>query len=188
MELGNWKSSPALPDGQARAVLGVANGLTSKEAGRVWGVSASTINSALDQIREKLNGNYQVTGKRGWVVSEAIRRGWISPLMVLFVITSLLSGLVNPEFEIQVRRNSNRLSSRAVSRMMRSKGRKQSFIDIDISELDKESMTALLDMQSSEPNRLAPWSSVAWTRTFNFTNQDRLEMWRSQFNNQAEAA
>ena len=101
--------------------------------------------------------------------------------MVLFVITSLLSAIVNPHFDIQVRRG--RSNGRNVaSRLIRGRNNKLPFIDIDISELDENAMLALFEAQATQPNRLAPWSTVAWTRTLNFTNQDRLEMWRTELN------
>jgi hypothetical protein len=182
MELGNWQSASLLPDGQARAVLSVANGMTSKEAGKLFGVSPNTINAALNQVREKLNGNYEITGKRGWIVSEAIRNGWLSPLMVLIMIASVLSGLVTSTQDIEMRRSSNRLQARSASRNIRSQRKNESLdVDFEFSDMTPESLLAFFDATPVNPNTNAPWSSVAWMQRDSFNNSERLELWRSGY-------
>lgn len=177
----NWKLNGYLAPAQGEVLLGLAEGMTDKEIARARGCSPKTVESNLYRLKERMFGKMTPYGTRTKIVAEAILRGWISPLMVLFVITSLLVAMVNPQFDIQVRRS--RSSSRNVaSRLVRGRKNKLPFIDIDISELDENAMLALFEAQASQPNRLAPWSTVAWTRTFNFTNQDRLEMWRSELN------
>jgi len=206
MELGNWKSSSALPDGQARAVLTVANGLTSKEGGRLFGVSPNTINAALNQLREKLNGNYGLTGKRSWIVTEAIRKGWLSPLTVFLFIGSIVTGLFSPSLyksdmedlgfaltEIpdapykqeggEKRRRSNRLTG---SRMVRGR-RTREAIDFEFEDMTPELLSAFLDSHS-DTNTLAPWSSVVMNKDVPLTNEMRLELWRDLFNTQVQLA
>lgn len=170
MELGNWRSTELLPNGQARAVLGVANGMTSKEIAQMFGVSPGTINQQLNQVREKLNGNYDNTGKRSWVVTEAIRRGWLSPLTVFLFIGSMLFGLAN-DVEQEIRRSSTRLNTRTVaSRMVRGRRTREIF-DTDL----------LADDIQPKPNTLAPWSSVVMNKDVPLTNEMRLEMWRDLY-------
>lgn len=180
MELGNWQSTTAIPDGQARAILSVANGMTSKEAGKFFGVSHNTINAALNQIREKLNGNYEITGKRGWIISEAIRKGWISPLSIFIFIGSVLFSLVSDD-SIEMRRTSNRLTARTVaSRMVRGKRSRESLVDFEFNDMTPESLLAFFDATPVNPNTIAPWSSAAWMQRDYLTNSDRLQLWHSE--------
>ncbi len=186
MELGNWKSSTALPTGQAKAVLGVANGWTSKEIGKFFGISPNTVNASLNQVREKLNGDYDISGKRGWIISESIRNGWLSPLMVIICMASVLSGIVSPDIEI--RRSSNRLSGRTPSgRMVRTKkGREALDLDFEFSDSTPELLLAYFEGQNQET--LAPWSSTAMPQGDFLENSERVELWRSQIAVLAQAA
>ncbi len=179
MELGNWKSSTALPTGQAKAVLGVANGWTSKEIGKFFGVSPNTVNASLNQVREKLNGDYDISGKRGWIISESIRNGWLSPLLVLICIASVLSGMVRTD--IEMRRTSNRLSTRTIaSRMVRGK-RDALDVDFEFSDSTPELLMAFFEAQNQ--NTIA-----AWMQRDLLENSERLELWRSQYEVLAQAA
>ncbi len=178
MELGNWKSSTALPKGQAKAVLGVANGWTSKEIGKFFGISPNTVNASLNQVREKLNGDYDISGKRGWIISESIRNGWLSPLMILLCMSSVLSGMLSQDIEI--RRTSNRLSTRTTpSRMARGK-REALDVDFEFSDMTPDSLLAFFEATPVSPNTIAPWSSAAWMQR-DLNNDERLKLWRSQY-------
>ena len=160
MNQGIWRVSKTLPIAQGEVLLGLANGLTNKEIARERGVSPSTINSTLTQIREKLSGKLVATGKRAWIVSEAIHRGWLSPLMVMICISSVLGGMANEE--IEMRRSSNRLTA---SRMVRAKrGREAHTLDFEFDEMTPDSLLAFFEATPMETNTLAPWSIAAWKR------------------------
>jgi len=177
MELGNWKSSTALPESQARAVLGIANGWTSKEIARMFGISPGTVDNKLNVLKERLHGNYDNTGKRGWVVAECIRRGWISPLIVLVFIGSIVTSIA-ADSQIDMRRTSNRLSGRSVaSRMVRGRKTREA-IDFEFSDMTPELLVAFFEAHPDE-NTLAPWSSVALAKDGPLSNDQRLSQWRS---------
>lgn len=177
-----WKLNGYLAPAQGEVLLGLAAGMTDKQIAKARGCSPKTVDSNLYRLKERMFGKMTPYATRTKVVTEAILRGWISPLMVLFVITSLLAAMVNPQFDIQVRRG--RSGSRNIAtRLIRGRKNKLPFIDIDISELDENAMLALFEAQATQPNRLAPWSSIAWTRSSSLTNTDRLEMWRAEINN-----
>ena len=172
-----WKVSQHLPFAQGEVLLGLANGLTNKEIARQRGVSPSTINSILTQIREKLSGKLVATGKRAWIVAEAIHRGWLSPLMVMICISSVLGSMMDTD--IEMRRTSNRLTA---SRMVRAKrGREAHTLDFDFDEMTPDSLLAFFEMTPSKTNTLAPWTSTAWKQCDLLTSDYLKQMWRSRF-------
>jgi hypothetical protein len=187
MRQEQWKVQSNVPAAQGAVLLGLANGLTNKEIARQRNVSPSTINSTLTQIREKWSDSYERKGKRGWLVSEAIRRGILAPnmpiMMVLFmcsiIFTSNLMG-------VEVRRSSNRLSGRTTaSRMVRGK-RDALDVDFEFSDSTPELLMAYFETQNQDT--LAPWSSAAWMQRDLLNNDERIKLWRSQVEVMAQAA
>ncbi len=177
MNQGPWKVQSTVPFAQGEVLLGLANGLTNKEIARQRGVSPSTINGTLTQIREKLSGKLVATGKRAWIVSEAIHRGWLSPLMVIICISSVFSSMMEPD--VEMRRTSNRLTG---SRMVRCKRTRDTHaVDFEFNEMTPDSLLAFFEATPVDPNTLAPWTSAAWKQHDLFTNDDRGQLWRSQF-------
>lgn len=89
--LGHWqatardeRSEPGFTLMEATYLLHAATGLTRKEIARATGRSPATVRHGLDRAYHKL-GAYRVTA----AVTEAIRRGWIAPLLVALVVTGL---------------------------------------------------------------------------------------------------
>ncbi len=167
------------PEAQAHALLALAEGKSDKEIARERGISPDGAYNIFRRLRSKWG-----TKKRSALVAEAIARGIISPLMVLICIASVLSGMVSQDFEM--RRTSNRLSTRTVaSRMVRGK-RESLDVDFEFSDSTPELLMAFFDAQNQ--NTLAPWSSAAWTQRDLLENSERLELWRSQYEVLAQAA
>lgn len=95
MELtyGTWRATanPNRKAGQlapreAQHLMALASGMTTKEIARQFGVSPSTVRHSLDRIYQRLNVERATAA-----VAQAIRRGWIAPLLV-----ALLVGAMNP--------------------------------------------------------------------------------------------
>ena len=191
MDQGNWKTTSTFPRAQSRALIGLANGLTSKEIARDAGVSPNTINNTLGQIREKWGKNYERKGKRAWLVSEAIRRGILIPctpvFMILFMTCIVMASNL---FSIELRRTSNRLAARTIaSRMVKGKRTQEALtVDFEFNSMTPDSLMAFFEATPAKTNTIAPWSSAAWMQRDLLSNEDRLDLWRSQVEVMAQAA
>lgn len=192
MELGSWKSgTETFPEAQMFALLAIANGMSDKEIARERGISVDGAQNIFRRLRQK----WEIS-KRSQLVSEAIARGIIkhnAPLaVVLLMITSLFFGMFEDH---EIRRTSNRLSSRSVaSRTLRLRGNRSVrtrsdliSVDFEFEDMNPESLRGLFEAQANR-NTLAPWSSVAGTRLSmedqvvgSSSNQLRKEMWRYQY-------
>ncbi|MFW6344726.1 MAG: hypothetical protein ACOC0M_00120 [Halomonas sp.] len=89
--LGHWKATvhdqraaPGFTLMEATYLLHAATGKTRKEIARATGRSPATVRHGLDRAYHKV-GAYRVTA----AVAEAIRRGWIAPLLVALVVGCL---------------------------------------------------------------------------------------------------
>ncbi len=190
MDQGNWKTTSTFPRAQSRALIGLANGLTSKEIARDAGVSPNTINNTLGQIREKWGKNYERKGKRAWLVSEAIRRGILIPctpvFMILFMTCIVMASNL---FSIELRRTSNRLAARTIaSRMVKGKRTQEALtVDFEFNSMTPDSLMAFFEATPAKTNTIAPWSSAAWMQR-DLNNDDREQLWRSQFELISQAA
>jgi len=96
--LGNWKAyanderaAPGFTLMEATYLLHAATGLTRKEIAKATGRSPNTVRHGLERAYHKLNA-YRVTA----AVSEAIRRGWIAPLLIAMAVSALA-----PEIHMQ---------------------------------------------------------------------------------------
>lgn len=68
---------------QIEVLAGLAAGMTQKEIAKLRGVSPSTIKTAVNTVYYWL-GVYRASG----AVAEAMRRGWITPLLLAIAISS----------------------------------------------------------------------------------------------------
>src|SRR5690554_2269818 len=91
--LGHWKAqvhdqraAPGFTLMEATYLLHAATGMTRKEIAKATGRSPATVRHGLDRAYHKL-GSYRVAA----AVAEAMRRGWIAPLLLV-----LLVGAMNP--------------------------------------------------------------------------------------------
>lgn len=89
--LGNWKAiahderaAPGFTLMEATYLLHAAAGMTRKEIAKATGRSPATVRHGLDRAYHKV-GAYRVTA----AVAEAIRRGWIAPLVLVLIVSSL---------------------------------------------------------------------------------------------------
>lgn len=77
----NWTGhlGMGLAERELQCVMAVACGLTSKEAAREFGVAKDTVDKRLLSASTKLR-----VIKRAQLVAEAMRRGLISPMIIIF--------------------------------------------------------------------------------------------------------
>lgn len=94
IELNGWKAitpkkrdSHYLSPKQAAYLLCLAQGMSHKQIARQYGISPNTVTKAMAVIYCKLNVERATSA-----VAEAMKRGWISPLCALLVVTALLAG------------------------------------------------------------------------------------------------
>jgi len=69
---------------QAQVVAGLAAGLTQKEIAKLRGVSPASVRTVVEALYFNLHA-YRATA----AVAEAMRRGWIAPLLIALVISGL---------------------------------------------------------------------------------------------------
>ncbi|MFI0472939.1 hypothetical protein ACGLWX_09515 [Halomonas sp. HMF6819] len=69
---------------QAQVVAGLAAGLTQKEIARLRGVSPASVRTVVEALYFNLHA-YRATA----AVAEAMRRGWIAPLLLALMISSI---------------------------------------------------------------------------------------------------
>ncbi|MEY8205428.1 MAG: LuxR C-terminal-related transcriptional regulator [Bermanella sp.] len=181
MTQGLWKVHGTFPQAQGEVLLGLANGLTNKEIARERGVSVYTVNAQIMQLRAKISARYEAVGKRAKIVSEAIHRGWLVPLMVLLCMYSVMSAALNPD--LQLRRPSNRLTARTMAnRVVRGKRSREALaVDLELSDTTPESLLAFFESTPIEPRTLAPWSGPAWIQHNVLSNPEREHMWRAGY-------
>ncbi len=179
MKQGLWKVESHFPAAQGKVLLGLANGQTNKEIAKDHGVSPSAINSAMTKLREKLSGKLEASGKRAWIVSEAIRLNWLTLAMILLCLNTTLFT------DLDIRRSTNRLPSRTVQRMTRNK--REGLIDDIESALANPEYLMDLIAANDDTNTGAPWSSAAGTQR-ELNNQDRASLWRDYYDVMAKAA
>lgn len=115
--LGNWKAiahnertAPGFSPMEATYLLHAAAGMTRKEIAKATGRSPSTVRHGLDRAYHKV-GAYRVTA----AVAEAIRRGWIAPL-VLALLVADLSGQAVQRVQRPVRTRQQVTATSRVSR------------------------------------------------------------------------
>lgn len=115
---GNWQArinpergSPGLTRTEAVDMMLLAAGNTYKEIARITGRSPETVRGSLKKGYHKL-GVYKAAG----AVAEAMRRGWIAPLLIALLVSG-----INPDTEAMRNRPPTRTrqqvsASRSVSR------------------------------------------------------------------------
>lgn len=96
---------------QAQVIACLAAGMTRKEIAKFRGCSPSTVSSTIDSLLYYLNAQ-----RAAGAVAEAMRRGWIAPLLIALLISS-----INPDTEAMRHRPPMRTrqqvsASRTVSR------------------------------------------------------------------------
>ena len=96
---------------QAEVVAGLAAGKTHKEIAKLRGVSPSTIKSMVSTVYYHL-GKYKATS----AVSEALKRGWIAPLLLALVISGLNTDAEALRHRQPTRTRTQVSASRTVSR------------------------------------------------------------------------
>ncbi|MGE4534690.1 LuxR C-terminal-related transcriptional regulator [Halomonas sp.] len=69
---------------QAQVIAGLASGLTQKEIARARGCSPATVKAAVATLLYLLHAH-----RAAGAVAEAIRRGWIAPLLLALIVSSL---------------------------------------------------------------------------------------------------
>ena len=89
--LGHWKAVAHDERGgvgftlmEATYLLHAATGQTRKEIAKATGRSPATVRHGLDRAYHKV-GSYRVAG----AVAEAIRRGWIAPLLFALIVSAM---------------------------------------------------------------------------------------------------
>ncbi|WGI23660.1 helix-turn-helix transcriptional regulator [Halomonas alkaliantarctica] len=74
---------------QAQVIACLAAGMTRKEIAKLRGCSPSTVSSTVDSLFYYLN-----THRAAGAVAEAMRRGWIAPLLIALLVSG-----INPDTE-----------------------------------------------------------------------------------------
>ncbi|MBT2788079.1 MULTISPECIES: response regulator transcription factor [unclassified Halomonas] len=69
---------------QAQVAAGLAAGLTQKEIAKIRGVSPASIRTVAEALYWHL-GTYKAAG----AVAEAMRRGWIAPLLIALLVSGI---------------------------------------------------------------------------------------------------
>lgn len=96
---------------QVQVVAGLAAGLTQKEIARARGCSPATVKHTVSAVMFRLH-----VARAAAVVAQALRRGWIAPLLVVLTV-----GAMNPNGDaLRVRQPlRSRQSVSASARLMR---------------------------------------------------------------------
>lgn len=87
---------------QAQVAAGLAAGLTQKEIAKLRGVSPASVRTVAEALYSHL-GAYRAAA----AVAEAMRRGWIAPLLVALLISG-----INPDAEALRHRPPTRTQTR----------------------------------------------------------------------------
>jgi DNA-binding CsgD family transcriptional regulator len=92
---GNWQGFPdrGLTGRETEITLGVVVGKTNKEIGRLFGIAPDTVKKRIRSAMDRLG-----VDRRAALVSEAIRRGIIAPLLILLALAE-----VAPHQQVQTR-------------------------------------------------------------------------------------
>jgi len=83
-EANTNRKAGGLAPREAQHLMALAEGLSAKEIARAFGVSPRTVRHSLERIYGRL-GVHRGTA----AVAEAIRRGWIAPLLLALIVSSL---------------------------------------------------------------------------------------------------
>lgn len=108
-EVNDERGGEGFTHGEAADMMLLADGNTLKQIGRATGRSPETVKDSLGRAKHKL-GAYRVAG----AIAEALRRGWIAPLIVLLIVADFSGNATRVR---QPTRPTSRVSaSRQVSR------------------------------------------------------------------------
>ncbi|SDO28827.1 regulatory protein, luxR family [Halomonas shengliensis] len=69
---------------QAQVIAGLAAGLTQKEIAKLRGCSPATVKAAVTTLLYLLHAH-----RAAGAVAEALRRGWIAPLVLVLIVSAL---------------------------------------------------------------------------------------------------
>lgn len=115
---GNWQArinpergSLGFTRTEAQDLMLLAAGNTYKEIARATGRSPESVKACLQRAYQKL-GAFKAAG----AVAEAIRRGWIAPLIVMLIISSINPDMSDARHRPPMRTRSRVSASRQMSR------------------------------------------------------------------------
>lgn len=90
---GTWRATAnpnrregGLAPREAQHLMALASGLSQKQIAREFGVSVSTVRHSVRRVYDRLGVDRSTAA-----VAQAIRRGWIAPLLVALIV-----GAMNP--------------------------------------------------------------------------------------------
>ncbi|RKR02623.1 regulatory LuxR family protein [Kushneria sinocarnis] len=72
---------------QAMVLAGLAKGMTQKEIARERGISPATVKSTAEAIYYRLNA-----ARAADAIVKGMRRGWIAPLCLMLMLTTVVAG------------------------------------------------------------------------------------------------
>ncbi|MCT8506172.1 LuxR C-terminal-related transcriptional regulator [Chromohalobacter moromii] len=96
---------------QAQVIAGLAAGMTQKEIARLRGVSPTTVKSTAESLYFWLHA-----ARASAAVAEALKRGWIAPLMLALTVGALapdmhMQRVRQPRTRVQITKQSRREES-----------------------------------------------------------------------------
>lgn len=111
-----WKvQNGQLPPRQAETLEGIAKGMTDKEMAKQMGITPGAVRRYVDTLFYKLKLS---NGKRSLLIANAIQQGVLTYTASILLIAICINTIANAE--IEMRRNSTRLTTRVQVRNTRS--------------------------------------------------------------------
>lgn len=96
---------------QAQVIACIAAGMTHKEIAKLRGCSPRTVSATAASLLYYLNAH-----RAAAAVAEAIRRGWIAPLLLVLIVSAINPDMSDARHRPPMRTRSRVSASRTVSR------------------------------------------------------------------------
>ncbi|MBB3142792.1 response regulator transcription factor [Halomonas organivorans] len=108
LTFGTWRATAntdrtrgELAPREAQHLMALASGLSAKEIAREFGIQPATVKHSLMRVYGRLGV------RRGTAaVAEAIRRGWIAPLIILLMVADLHGQTLRARMPVRTRQQS----------------------------------------------------------------------------------